>query len=314
MSRWTISSSLLKIPNNVNKPHSIYYSTRHDKEFFVTVKENLRTTAPSHFQVITILIINFSILVNVTLLKDVRLIKFQTNGEIYNPGDVLVLRPKNLPTQVQAFKDVLVSNGINIPPDTSVKLSEVTSEMPVPAPLQNEVTFQQLCEEYFDLTAVPRRYTFNVLSQLTDSELEKEKCIEFTTAEGQNDLYAYVNRPRRNIVEVLQDFPNATKNLTLSMLFEVMSPIKPREFSIASSYKVNPNELHILVAVVKYKTKLVNLRLGLCSNYLAELKNGDEISVWLKSGSFKFPEDCVSLFFTSSTFLSFYAYFYRIVQ
>lgn len=80
--------------------------------------------------------------------------------------------------------------------------------------------------------AIPRRYTFNILAQLTDSELEKEKCLEFTTAEGQNDLYTYTNRPKRNIVEVLRDFPNATKNLTEDMLFELMPAIKPREFSI----------------------------------------------------------------------------------
>lgn len=214
---------------------------------------------------------------------------------MYHPGDVLVLRPKNLPSQVQAFKDVLLSNGVNIPSDTRIKLSEVTSEMPVPAVLQNEVTFEQLCHEYFDLTAVPRRYTFSVLSQLTDSELEREKCEEFTTAEGQNDLYSYVNRPRRNIVEVLRDFPHATKNLSLSMLFEILPPIKPRDFSIASSYKANPSEIHILVAVVKYKTKLVEMRLGLCSNYLADLEEGDRISVWLKNGSFRFPEESVSI-------------------
>lgn len=208
---------------------------------------------------------------------------------------MLVLRPKNLPSQVDAFKNVLLDNGVDISPETIVKISEKTGEMPVPNVLKQKVTFDQLCEEYFDLSAVPRRYTFNVLSQITDSELEKEKCLEFTSAEGQDDLYSYTNRPRRNIVEVLQDFPHATKNLTLDVMFEIIPPIKPREFSIASSYKNSKDELHILVAVVKYKTKLVKERLGLCSNYLAGLKPGDEISVWLKKGTFQFPQDSVSV-------------------
>lgn len=207
-----------------------------------------------------------------------------------------MLRPKNLPSQVDAFKDVLLDNGVDISPETIVTVSEKTREMPVPNVLNQKVTFEQLCEEYFDLSAVPRRYTFNVLSRITDSELEREKCLEFTTAEGQDDLYTYTNRPRRNIVEVLQDFPHATKNLTLDMMLEIIPPIKPREFSIASSYKDSKDELHILVAVVKYKTKLVKERLGLCSNYLARLEPGDEISVWLKKGTFQFPQDSVSLF------------------
>lgn len=134
------------------------------------------------------------------------------------------------------------------------------------------------------------------MGQLTDSDLEKEKCFEFTTAEGQEDLYSYCNRPRRNIVEVLRDFPHATKNLNREILFEILTPIKPRDFSIASSYSMHENEIHILVAVVKYKTKLVKERLGLCSNYLADLKGGDRISVWLKKGSFTFPNDTVSFY------------------
>lgn len=225
-----------------------------------------------------------------------RLIKFHTNGELYYPGSVLVLRPKNLPSQIEAFKTVLSENGVDIPPHTTVTISEKTAEIPVPDVLNQRVTFQQLCEEYFDLNAVPRRYTFNVLSEITDSDLEKEKCLEFTTAEGQDDLYSYTNRPRRNIVEVLQDFPYATKNLTLDMMFEIIPPIKPREFSIASSYKDSKDELHILVAVVKYKTKLVKERVGLCSNYLANLEPGEQISVWLKKGTFQFPQDSVCIY------------------
>ena len=120
------------------------------------------------------------------------------------------------------------------------------------------------------------------------------KCLEFITAQGQDDLYSYCNRPKRNIVEVLADFPYATKNLTAEMLFEVLTPIKPRDFSIASSYRKDTDEIHILVAVVKYRTKLVKERLGLCSNYLADLKPGDRISVWTKNGSFRFPKSSVS--------------------
>lgn len=274
--RWHATLSTPSLGTVLNGTQSIYYSTRKPNEFVISVKENIRTTSPSHFQ-------------------DVRLIKFQTNGIPYNPGDVLVLRPKNLPFLVEEFKEVLSSNGVDISPETKIKLTESTPELPLPAVLKNEVSFQQLCEEYFDLTAIPRRYVFSVLSQLTDSPLEREKCLEFTLAEGQEDLYSYVNRPRRNIVEVLRDFPHATKNLTMDMLFEILTPIKPREFSIASSYKSTPNELHILVAVVKYKTKLVKERLGLCSNYLADLKPGDHISVWIKKGSFRFPENNVSI-------------------
>lgn len=74
------------------------------------------------------------------------------------------------------------------------------------------------------------------------------------------------------------------------MLFELFPPIKPREFSIASSWKVHC-EIHILLAVVRYKSKLVKERFGLASNYLAAVQNGNKLTVWLKNGSLKFPND-----------------------
>lgn len=78
-----------------------------------------------------------------------------------------------------------------------------------------------------------------MLSYFTDNELEKEKLKEFTTPEGQEELYSYCNRPRRTILEVLADFPHATANLSLEYLFEIFSPIRPRAFSIASAPSVS---------------------------------------------------------------------------
>lgn len=195
---------------------------------------------------------------------------------------------------MKEFKDALAETKVSIPDNAVIKLSETSENTPVPDALKAEVTFQQLCEEYFDLFAIPRRRVFQLLSQITDSELEKEKCLEFCCAEGQQDMYSYTSRPRRNIVEVLRDFPHATKNITLNMLFEIFSPIQPREFSIASSFKAHKNEVHILVAVVKYKTNLKTERVGLCSNYLANLSAGDQVTTWIKNGCFKFPQTLAS--------------------
>lgn len=268
--RFSVNYSTLNTPL-INLKQSIYPVKKPD-DFTVKVVENSRTTHENHFQ-------------------DVRLIKLQTQGQKYLPGDIVVLRPRNLKWQIEQFKNLLNFE------DKPLKISENDSDWPLPQVFQQEMTWGQLCEEYFDLMAIPRRRTFEILAQITDSDLEKEKCLEFTTAQGQDDLYTYCNRVKRNIVEVLQDFPHATKNITKDMLFEIIPPIKVREFSIASSFKAHQNEIHILLAVVKYKTKLVKERYGLCSNYLANLLPGDEISACLKKGSFKFPQDPVSLNF-----------------
>lgn len=95
-----------------------------------------------------------------------------------------------------------------------------------------------MLKKNFMVQAIPRRYTFTILAHLTTSELEREKLFEFSKAEGQEELYNYCNRPRRNILEVLHDFPHAARNVTLEFLFEILVPIRARAFSIASSPSV----------------------------------------------------------------------------
>ncbi|XP_060528344.1 NADPH-dependent diflavin oxidoreductase 1 isoform X2 [Cylas formicarius] len=274
-SRWNVfirdSKNFDDHRNILCKTQSIYYSTSQSGDFTSKVIANERITDVAHFQ-------------------DIRLLKLQSKGKKYCPGDVLVLRPRNLSWKIKEFKEILSTNNIHISDDTVFQIIEKSTDIPVPEIFKSEVTFQQLCEEYFDLFSIPRRSVFKILAQLTDSELEKEKCLEFCAAEGQQEMYSYVHRPRRNIVEILQDFPHATKNLTPDMLFEILPPIKAREFSIASSFAIHKNEIHLLVAVVKYKTKLMKERLGLCSNYLADLKPGDDVTIWIKKGCFKFPQ------------------------
>lgn len=144
----------------------------------------------------------------------------------------------------------------------------------------------------FDLQAIPGRYFFELLAKFTDDDLEKEKFIEFTTTEGQQDLFDYCNRPRRNSLEVLADFTlHTVPHIPLEYLFDLFPMIKPRSFSIASSLSFTPGKIQLLVAIVQYKSKLVEPRLGLCSNFLANSQIGDLIPIWTKKGTLKLPTD-----------------------
>ena len=238
-----------------------------DEMKVATVIRNERTTADDHFQ-------------------DVRLIKLELDDVRYQPGDVVYLRPKNCKKQVEKFFSVLNCNNVQLHPDMIIEISE--REIKVPTVLRQTLTLGQIVEQYWDLSCKPRRSTMQVLSFISENELEKEKLHEFTTSSGQEELFNYINRPRRNILELLSDFPHTTSKLNIKLLFEIMSPIKPRAFSIASSLKVTANEIHLLVAVVKYKTKLLEPRYGLCSNWLASLAEGGKVILWVQKGSFKF--------------------------
>lgn len=161
--------------------------------------------------------------------------------------------------------------------------------MSAPSLLSRPLPLATIATQYWDLNALPRPRAFEVLAYNCDNELEKEKLLEFASFEGQQDLLSYVNRPRRTILEVLGDFPNATSKLTLDFLFELFQPIKQRPFSIASS--MLSNRLDLLVAVVEYQTRLKAPRKGLCSNWMKTLQAGDRVRVSIKKGQFNFPKD-----------------------
>ncbi|XP_057323905.1 NADPH-dependent diflavin oxidoreductase 1 [Microplitis mediator] len=241
---------------------------------------NTRITARDHYQDVRLIKLSFDKLVN------------------YEPGDVIYLRPQNSSQQVDNFFNLL--NKYNIPLDRNTIIKFKKKEIKLPYILQEPVTLEQLAKQYWDLNYKPRRSTIHLLASISDNQLEKDKFIEFTTSAGQEELFNYINRPRRNIIEVLNDFPHTAKKLNEKILFEIMSPIKPRVFSIASSNKYTKNQIELLVAVVKYKTKLVVPRFGLCSNWLASFKilndsNDDneenKILCWLQKGNFKFDYD-----------------------
>lgn len=59
-----------------------------------------------------------------------------------------------------------------------------------------------LVESYLDINAVPRRSFFELLLTFATNELEHEKLMEFSSAEGQDELLSYCNRPRRTTLEV----------------------------------------------------------------------------------------------------------------
>ncbi|XP_077593032.1 NADPH-dependent diflavin oxidoreductase 1 [Stigmatopora nigra] len=239
--------------------------------FHAKVLSNERVTDPMHFQ-------------------DVRHIDFDIGGSNieFTAGDVVMMRPCNAAEDVQEFCNLL---GLN--PETRFILT-ATDGSPAPARLRHPCTLHYLVERYLDIAAVPRRSFFELMATFSANELELDKLKEFSSAAGQEDLYAYCNRPRRTALEVLKDFPHTTAQLKVDYLLDLFPEIQPRSFSIASSLRAHPHRLQIIVAVVKYKTKIYKPRRGLCSTWLANLDptKGDAfVPLWVKKGTLKFPAE-----------------------
>nr|CAB3264242.1 NADPH-dependent diflavin oxidoreductase 1 [Phallusia mammillata] len=230
--------------------------------------ENRRVTSEGHFQ-------------------DTRLISFDISSAqsdlVYQPGDVVMIKPQNLEENVKEFLEILSLDPDDLLTFDPIEDDDITMDLPRP------VTLQRLASEYLDFMSVPRRSFFQLLSHLAKDENEREKLIEFGSPEGTDERYSYANRPRRTILEVLQDFHHTASVIPLNRILDVFPLIRPRAFSIASSPTRHKGELHILVAVVRYKTRLHKPRRGLCSTWLSRLREGETAKLWLRSGGIRFP-------------------------
>ncbi|CAJ1424501.1 unnamed protein product, partial [Effrenium voratum] len=150
----------------------------------------------------------------------------------YLAGDVLVVWPEMDSVLVRRFVvDTLersLTDCIRIRPKCS------SSSSPFPS---RALTLEEVFSRYVDVSAMPSRHFFHVLSQHTPDELHKKKLSEFAsrTLEAKDALYEYCKRERRSAAEVMWDFWTARP--PLAELLSALPLLRPRRYSIASSPK-----------------------------------------------------------------------------
>src|SRR5205085_4299128 len=91
-----------------------------------------------------------------------------------------------------------------------------------------------------------------------------------------------------DLLDLLDGFPSARP--PLSELVSALDPLQPRFYSIASSPKHLPGEVHLAVAAVRYE-KRARRRLGVASTYLADrVAAGEQVDVFVRpSHGFRLP-------------------------
>lgn len=195
----------------------------------------------------------------------------------FNPGDCLKLFPHNFPEDVTRVIYLMRwQDFADVPLDL-----ETVGELPAGLYSPRFTTLRRLLTEKFDLAAIPRRSFFGAISHHTNNQAHKERLIEFTQSQYIDEYYDYATRPRRSILEVLDEFRSVM--IPVEYLFDVFPVIRGRDFSIASIRPLAPSsdqssspvyEIDLLVALVKYRTVLRKVRNGLFSRYLAPLSPG----------------------------------------
>ncbi|KAL5448033.1 hypothetical protein PMIN06_007248 [Paraphaeosphaeria minitans] len=209
----------------------------------------------------------------------------------YVPGDVLTIYPKNFPTDVNELLAVMkwtsiADTPLRFTPSSSATLP--TSRPPIPhLASTTTITLRTLLTNHLDIMSIPRRSFFAQLAHFTSDEFQKGRLLEFTDPEYIDELYDYTSRPRRSILEVLQEFE--TVKIPWQRLCSIIPTIRGRQFSIASALDAageasKRTRIELLVAIVKYKTVIKRIRQGVCTRYVASLRPGQRITVTLQKG------------------------------
>ena len=167
-----------------------------------------------------------------------------------------------------------------------------------------------LVEEVLSLSGLDRHTPVNINGQVTDlynalvnqrelSTLTRRQMKMYAEYIGHAELLAAAN-DKNNLKEwlyaadwadVFRQFPGKVE---AQALVDILRPLQPRQYSIASSPNAHPDEVHLLVKRVEYDFN-GRTHLGAASNWLARLQAGDKAAVHIKPNAhFKLPASAES--------------------
>ncbi|KAL7627662.1 NAPDH-dependent diflavin reductase [Parahypoxylon ruwenzoriense] len=247
------------------------------KSWRAILRENRRVTPDTHWQDVRLLTFEVPAQKNV--------IRVERDYLSYLPGDTFVIYPKNFPADVQALIDLMGWQDVADMPfehhatQKNTLYSQPRNCFPLP-----HTTLRQLLLNNYDINAIPKRIFFHEIAFYTDDHMHRERLREFANPGHSDEFYDYTSRPRRSILEVLQDFPSV--KIPYQHVPSIFPTIRGREYSAASGGRLLKSEgnheatrIELLVALVKYKTVLRKTRHGLCSRYIASLAPGTTIKI-----------------------------------
>ncbi|WP_339179029.1 assimilatory sulfite reductase (NADPH) flavoprotein subunit [Oceanobacillus sp. FSL W7-1293] len=186
----------------------------------------------------------------------------------YEPGDSIGIYPENDPVIVE---ELIKETGWT--PDELIPVNKKGDEVPLQEALQKnyEITVltKPLLKKIAEFTQIPE------LQQLLEQGNE-EAVTEY--------IYG------RDLLDLIRDYQ--IKDLPAKEFIALLRKMPPRLYSVASSYKANPEEVHLTVGAVRYQT-YGRERSGVCSVQCADRKEpGQTLSVYVhKNPNFKLPAD-----------------------
>lgn len=186
----------------------------------------------------------------------------------YEPGDCLGIYPENHSDLVAA-----IIKALNLKPEEPVtvnKNGEVRS-------LQEALFFN------YEITVLTKPLVEQAAKFSANTKLH-----ELLKPEHDHELRAYLKE--RDLLDLIEDF--SPWEASAADLVSILRKMPARLYSIASSSKANPDEVHVTIRTVRYEAHGRN-RYGVCSVQTSErVKPGDTLPVYIHDNpNFKLPSN-----------------------
>ena len=195
--------------------------------------------------------------------KETRQLVFDLSGSdfTYEAGDALGVWPRNCPALVQELLGLMQLDGQSL-----VQLDDLPA-MPLAAAL----------ESHFEIARITHQQLEVFSQQPGGTDLQR-----LMQPELKDELKAWLWG--RQLADVLREFP---QSLPLASWLALLKPLQPRLYSISSSPKAHPGQVHLTVSTVRY-----GQRKGVSSTFLADRASGVRVAIFQQpSKHFRLPED-----------------------
>jgi sulfite reductase (NADPH) flavoprotein alpha-component len=198
-------------------------------------------------------------------------------GVTYAIGEALGIHAENDKSEVEEF---IKWYGLN--PDEIV---EVPSRED-PNILVNRTVYQSLLQNV-DIFGRPGKRFYEDLAEFADDEQEKLALQTLCTPDGATEFKRRAEVDTITYADILLEYKSA--HPSFHDIVRIVSPMKRREYSIASSQHVTPTSVSLLIVTVNWVDPKGRDRFGQATRYLNSLKIGSPVTVSVKPSVMKLP-------------------------
>ncbi|TAQ89365.1 hypothetical protein B7494_g2324 [Chlorociboria aeruginascens] len=199
------------------------------------------------------------------------------SGLKYEIGEALGIHAENDVGEVGEFMKVY-----GLKPDDIVEVpSREDSTV-----LDTRTVFQSLVQN-IDIFGKPPKRFYETLANFATDENEKKELLTLGGSEGAAEFKRRAEVDTITYADVLLEFQSA--HPSFHDIARIVSPMKRREYSIASSQKVNPSTIALMIVVVGWVDSKGRDRFGQATKYLSKLPVGSKVTVSVKPSVMKLP-------------------------